>query len=230
LQARFTAAPVFPASRPSAAGDLRESESPVLISGIFAIKVQLIFPMQQPFDRKVEIPALETERLRLRGHCPEDFADCTALWGDPEVTRYIGGKPLSAEEVWARMLRYAGHWNWMKYGYWVMEEKSSGKFAGEVGFADYQRELDPPIAGMPEIGWALGSSFQGQGYATEAVRAVVAWGDAQFETDRTVCLIRPENIASIRVAEKCGYRIVGRPAYKGHTTLLFGRDRPGVRD
>jgi RimJ/RimL family protein N-acetyltransferase len=200
------------------------------ISDIFGCEAELQLVMTPAFEHDMQIPILETERLRLRGHRPNDFADCTALWGDPEVTRFIGGKPLTSEEVWARMLRYAGHWNWMKYGYWVMEEKSTGKFAGELGFADYQRELDPPIVGIPEIGWVLSSEFHGKGYATEAVRDVTVWGDAQLDAGRTVCLINPENLASIRVAEKCGYRIVGRPAYKGHTTLLYGRDRPGARD
>jgi RimJ/RimL family protein N-acetyltransferase len=60
-----------------------------------------------------EIPVLESERLRLRGHRPEDYGNSAALWGDPEVTRSIGGSPPTREEVWARLLRYAGHWAWM---------------------------------------------------------------------------------------------------------------------
>src|SRR2546426_7424830 len=58
-----------------------------------------------------EVPVIETERLRLRGHRPEDFPDCAAMWADPVVTRYIGGKPLSEEEAWTRTLRCLGHWN-----------------------------------------------------------------------------------------------------------------------
>jgi hypothetical protein len=45
------------------------------------------------------IPILESERLRLRGHRLEDYENCAALWGDLEVTRYIGGRPLTREEV-----------------------------------------------------------------------------------------------------------------------------------
>jgi hypothetical protein len=81
--------------------------------------------------RGVEAPVIETERLRLRGHRPEDFAVCTAMWADPVVTRYIGGKPLSEEDVWARTLRYLGHWAWLGFGYWVMEE--NGIFRLEAG-------------------------------------------------------------------------------------------------
>jgi len=51
------------------------------------------------------VPPLETARLRLRGHRVEDFAACAAMWADPVVTRYIGGRPFTAEEVWTRLLR-----------------------------------------------------------------------------------------------------------------------------
>jgi RimJ/RimL family protein N-acetyltransferase len=176
------------------------------------------------FPSALSVPILETERLKLRGHRLEDFECCAAMWADPGVTRYIGGKPLTEEESWARLLRYAGHWALMGFGYWVAEEKATGSFVGEVGFADYKRDLTPSLKGVPEIGWVLASSAHGRGYATEAVRAAVEWGDRNFHTDRTACIIAPENLASIRVAEKCGYRKSQVATYKGHPTLMFVRE------
>jgi RimJ/RimL family protein N-acetyltransferase len=170
-----------------------------------------------------EIPVIETNRLILRGHRLDDFSDCVAMWSDPIVTRFIGGKPFSEEETWARLLRYAGHWSMMDFGYWAIEEKDTHSFVGELGFADFKRDIEPSIKGMPELGWALISRVHGKGYATEAVRAVVAWGEQHFGSARTVCIIRPENVASIRVAEKCGYRELQRTAYKGHATIIFAR-------
>jgi len=55
-----------------------------------------------------QAPQLETERLSLRGHRLEDFPDCCAMWTDPEVTRFIGGKPSTEQEVWFRLVRYVG--------------------------------------------------------------------------------------------------------------------------
>jgi RimJ/RimL family protein N-acetyltransferase len=170
-----------------------------------------------------EIPVIENNRLILRGHRLDDFSDCVAMWSDPIVTRFIGGKPFSEEETWARLLRYAGHWSMMDFGYWAIEEKDTHSFVGELGFADFKRDIEPSIKGMPELGWALISRVHGKGYATEAVRAVVAWGEQHFGSARTVCIIRPENVASIRVAEKCGYRELQRTAYKGHATIIFAR-------
>ncbi|HEY2117576.1 MAG TPA: GNAT family N-acetyltransferase [Candidatus Acidoferrum sp.] len=169
------------------------------------------------------IPVLESERLRLRGHRPDDFANCVALWGDPEVTRYIGGRPLNSEEVWARLLRYAGHWIWLGYGYWVAEEQSTGKFVGELGYANLKRDIEPSLADMPELGWVLAASFHGKGYATEAVRATTAWGDQQFGSQPTTCIIDPDNVRSIRVAEKCGFTESRRASYKGQPTIVFTR-------
>ena len=171
-----------------------------------------------------EVPILETERLRLRGHGLDDFADCAAMWADPLVTRFIGGKPLSEEEAWTKFLRYAGHWRMLGFGYWVVVEKASGNFVGEIGFADYKREIEPSLKGMPEIGWVLAAEAHGRGYATEAVRAAVEWGDAHFEGARTACIIAPDNLASIRVAEKCGYRQLQHATYKGRPTLMFVRE------
>ena len=169
------------------------------------------------------IPTLQTERLILRPHRREDFDHCAAMWANPDVVRYIGGKPFTREEVWARLLRYAGHWQWLDFGFWALEEKATGAFAGELGFAEFMRDLDPPIVGTPEIGWVLSPHAHGRGYATEAVRAAVAWGDVKFNGARTVCLIDPENSASIRVAEKCGYAQARQVTYRNHDTRLFER-------
>ncbi len=170
-----------------------------------------------------EVPVLETERLRLRGHRPDDFASSAAMWADPVVTRYIGGKPLSPEEAWSKFLRYAGLWSLLGYGYWAVEERASGEFAGELGFADLKRDIEPSLGDTPELGWALVSRLRGKGYATEGVRAALAWGDQHFGAARTACIIHPDNLASIRVATKCGYREYHRTLYKEHEVVLLAR-------
>ena len=169
------------------------------------------------------IPVVETNRLILRGHRADDFADCLALWSDPEVTRFIGGRPSTQEEVWSRLLRYLGHWALLGFGYWVISEKETGRFMGEVGFANFRRVIEPSLDDMPEIGWALAPHSHGKGYATEAARAAIAWGEAHFGPIRTACIIAPENEPSIRVAEKCGYREFQRTTYKDQPTILFVR-------
>jgi RimJ/RimL family protein N-acetyltransferase len=144
------------------------------------------------------------------------------MWADPVVTRYLG-QSFTEEESWTRFLRYVGHWNLLGFGYWVVEERSTGNFVGEIGFADYKRNIESSLNLAPEIGWVLAAESHGKGYATEAVRAAVAWGEKHFESSRTTCIIRPDNVASIRVAEKCGYRELQQTTYKGHPIVVFVR-------
>jgi RimJ/RimL family protein N-acetyltransferase len=145
------------------------------------------------------------------------------MWTDPSVTRHISGRPSTQEETWGRILRYAGHWAYLNFGYWAIEERTSGDFIGEVGFADHHRNMEPSLTDMPEIGWVIITQARGKGYATEAVMAALAWGDASFGARRTSCVIAPENTASIRVAEKCGYQPWMETQYHGQPALLFVR-------
>jgi RimJ/RimL family protein N-acetyltransferase len=145
------------------------------------------------------------------------------MWADPHVTKHILERPLTQEECWSRLLRYLGHWALLGFGYWVVVEKHTGNFIGEAGFSDYKRDIKPSLDNVPEIGWVLTKHAQGKGFATEAVRAITAWGDAHFQT-RTACIIAPGNTASFRVADKCGYHEVLRTTYHGHPTVMLSRE------
>ena len=172
--------------------------------------------------------AIDTERLTMRRPRLEDFEEAFAMWADPQVTRFITGKPSTREEMWFRLLRNAGHWDLMGFGFWVVREKSTGRFVGEVGLADFHRDLEPPLGDFKEAGWVLSPSAHGKGYATEAVRAALRWAEGRFGPERVVCLIAPENEASLKVAHKCGFREFSRGTYKGEPSLLLER-LPGTR-
>ena len=167
-------------------------------------------------------PPLETERLTLRGHTEADFAEYAAMWGDPGVTRHIGGRPFTSEECWHRFLRGVGHWEVLGFGYWVAREKGSNRFVGEVGFADLRRAIEPPLGDAPEMGWVLAPPAHGRGLASEAVRAILDWARLTWgERRRIVCMIDPGNVASLRVAEKAGFREYARATYHEAPVILF---------
>ena len=170
------------------------------------------------------INRIETPRLILRPHGLEDFEACHAMWADPAVVRHISGVPSTREQSWARLLRYAGHWDLLGYGFWGVEERESGAFIGEVGFADFHRDIEPSLDGLPEVGWVFASHAHGKGYATEAMLAALSWGEAHFgASTQFACIIAPENAASIRVAEKCGFTLAHRTQYHNEPALLFKR-------
>jgi RimJ/RimL family protein N-acetyltransferase len=170
-----------------------------------------------------DVPTLETDRLLLRGHRREDLADCAAMWAEPDVTRFISGRAFSREEAWVKLLRNVGHWSLFGYGIWIVREKASGGFVGEVGLAEFRRDMEPSFEGNPEAGWVLAPRAHNQGFATEAVRAALVWFEAQFGATRTVCLIDPGNLPSLRVAAKCGYTECLRTMHKGKPTVVLER-------
>jgi RimJ/RimL family protein N-acetyltransferase len=169
-------------------------------------------------------PVLETARLVLRPHALADFDDCFALWSDPETVRFIGGRPSSEPEVWARLMRYGGFWTLLGYGFWVARERDGGRFVGEIGFLNARRGLGPRFSGAPEMGWVLSPAFQGRGLAGEAAGAALAWADERWP--RTVCLIESENGPSIRLAERQGFRAFEETRLEGDPIILFERLRP----
>ena len=173
---------------------------------------------------QANVPVLDTPRLRLRGYAVADFPAMLAMGQDPQVYRFLTGQPDTGEGVWNRLLRAAGHWALQGYGFWAVEEKASGQFIGTVGLAEFLRGIEPPtVPATPEIGWVLAPRTHGQGYATEAVAAVLPWADAFFGPRRTTCLIHPDNVASLRLAARFGYREYARAAYEGEPCVLLER-------
>ena len=149
------------------------------------------------------------------------------MWSDPAITRYTIGTPSPAQRTWLRILAYRGHWELLRFGYWAVQEKATARYIGELGFADFKRDIEPSIQGMPELGWALISQAHGKGYATEALRAVVSWGDSHFGLTRTVCIIHRDNHRSFRVADKLGYDTILRAATDSDPNTILARDPSG---
>jgi len=172
------------------------------------------------------IPRLETPRLILRAHAPDDFAAYAADRADARVMRFIGkGETLDAEEAFRSFLSTAGHWALMGYGNWAVEEKASAARIGNVGFADKKRPASHPAHGAPEMGWALSAPAQGKGYAREAVAAALVWARGHFGAgSRVVCVISTDNAASIRVAQNSGFRQFATATRYGLGRLVFERE------
>jgi RimJ/RimL family protein N-acetyltransferase len=168
------------------------------------------------------VPIIETERLRLRGHELRDFDASAAMWADERVTRFIGGKPSAREDSWRRFMTFPGHWKLLGFGYWLIEEKATRAYVGDGGFGNFKRGL-LELGDAPEQGWALSPAMHGKGYATEAVRAMLAWAEPHFGRSDFVCMIAPEITPSHRVAEKAGYREYERTTYKSEPAVLLRR-------
>lgn len=146
-------------------------------------------------------PVIETGRLRLRQWRGADIAPYTAMLADPPTARFItvDGQPVLDEMTgWRHAIVMAGHWALNGAGMFVVEEKSSGQFAGRVG------PWFPPAWPGFEVGWGIAREFRGKGYAIEAARASIDWVFATFELERIIHCIDRESVASQGVARRLG--------------------------
>ena len=165
-------------------------------------------------------PMLETERLRLRAFREADLDAYAAICADPEVMRYLGdGRALSRADAWRQMALIIGHWTLRGYGLWAVEERATGDLIGRLGFFNPE--------GWPgfELGWMLRRASWGRGYATEGAGRALAHAFTEMGRDHLISLIRPDNRASIRVAERLGERLERRTDLFGQEALVYGIDR-----
>lgn len=170
-------------------------------------------------------PTILTARLKLTGPQPEDYDDFAQMWADEDVVRFIGGEIRNPQDSWLTLMRNAGAWSLLGYGPWIVRDRKTNAFVGDAGFCDYRRGMTPDISGQPEAGWAFAKQHWGKGYATEALMATHAWLD-EMRPGRSVCIIEPDHAASIRVAQKLGYRDFVSSDYKGTPMLIFERFSP----
>ena len=164
--------------------------------------------------------SLETERLVLRMFRESDTDAYAEMVGDPEVMRFLGGgQPVPRAEAWRNMAMVLGHWHLRGYGMWAVEEQASGELVGRVGC--WRPEGWPGL----EVGWTLRRRFWGRGYATEAARASVAYAFEALDQTRVISLIAPENVNSIRVAERLGEKPEGEWDVFGTKVIIYAVGR-----
>ncbi len=159
---------------------------------------------------------LVTERLLLRQFRDDDLEAYAAIQADPVVARHVGdGAPADREASWRLMALFLGHWTLRGHGQYAVEERAGGSFVGRVGL--WRPEGWPGL----EIGWLIGRDRWGRGYATEAARTVAQAAFAELGVDRLISVIRPDNVASIRVARKIGAVHDTTIELHGHTVDIY---------
>jgi [ribosomal protein S5]-alanine N-acetyltransferase len=158
---------------------------------------------------------LVTERLELRAFEPDDPEALHAIYGDPEVTRFMPAYPTlehtrRALDIHVREAR-AGN-----PAFWALIERESGDLIGDAGIG-----LIEGIGPEFELGYTLGPRWWGRGYATEAARAVRDYALGPLALPEVLALVRPANAASINVLEKIGMERVGTRSAYGAEHLVY---------
>jgi RimJ/RimL family protein N-acetyltransferase len=145
---------------------------------------------------------LDTPRLRLRPFTLHDHAAHASIYSDPAVMQYMPRGPLTpaeAQEASLAVLRqFVAHWDQHAFGVWAVTEKTTGTLLGQCGLR-FLPELQEV-----EVLYLLARAHWGQGLASEAAGAALAYGFDQANLERIIALTKPENTASRRVMEKLG--------------------------
>ena len=170
-----------------------------------------------------EAPRIETERLILRAFSAGDLDAHAATLGDEEIMRHIGGKPVNREDSWRRLLMGVGMWSLIGIGPWAVKLKSGGRMVGHCGFFQFNRDMEPLILDEPEMGWIFDRCVHGQGIAFEACSAALDWAEREIAADSYPAIIDPENVPSMKLAERLGFVRQADGIYRDAPIAVFRR-------
>lgn len=149
---------------------------------------------------------VETERLILRAPRDSDLAAFLAYRNHPDNCRYQGLVPTDEARA-AAFLRAQAMLDLDAGQCWMMcalERRADGRMIGEAGIY-----IGSAAQRSGDLGWSIHPDFQGQGYATEAARALLAYAFDTRGLHRVTANGDARNAASTRVMERLGMRREG---------------------
>jgi len=160
----------------------------------------------------------KTKRLLLRRFDVSDVDDLTEVLGHPEVMEFSLSCPVGRAAVSQTIQQFEAHWHTWGFGQCAVVHKADQKVIGYCGLI---RFIDIDGQTEDEIGYRLNRSYWGQGYATEAVRAIRDYGFTVVGLKRMVSMIDQNNVRSIRVAEKIGLHYEKDALIEGYVDRIY---------
>jgi ribosomal-protein-alanine N-acetyltransferase len=185
----------------------------------------------------VDVPTIETARLRLRPWSERDVKSYARILRDPEVLRYFGSGPryrlkraaarilasLSTVEARRAVRSLQAHWERCGFGEWALEEKATGELIGQGGLVDQATWVAEPC--RTELGFLLKRDAWGRGLGTEAAAAALEHAFTQLSLDRVISITLLENRRSRRMIEGLGLSRVGETHWLGSDVVWYAIDR-----
>ncbi|WP_432409144.1 GNAT family N-acetyltransferase [Wukongibacter sp. M2B1] len=151
---------------------------------------------------------LETENLIIRPYTKNDALNLYDTLNDKNVLKYIPEEPITIEQAQNAIDWLISNYDLdldsdYKYSF-AIETKQTNDYVGWCGFGylDYDKS-------QKEIYFTLKSKYWGQGFATEASKALVEYIFNELELKKLVAVVKPDNVASKRVIEKLGFKHEG---------------------
>lgn len=163
---------------------------------------------------------LETSRLRLREFVPQDADALAVVLGDPVAMQYYPAA-LNHKGVEEWIERNIGRYQRDGHGLWAMVLKDSGELIGDCGCTLQEVEGTNHV----EVGYHVRRDLWGNGYATEAAQACMEYAFTRLGVDRVISLIRPQNLQSVRVAEKNGLTCERIIFWRGYDHCIYAKSK-----
>lgn len=162
-----------------------------------------------------------TERLCLTPwrDCEEDAEALYSYAKDPEVGPNAGWKPHGSAEESRQIIREL----FMKSSTWAIREKETNKIIGSISLEKDRRRED---VNSMEMGYSLAREYWGNGYMTEAAKAVMDYGFNKYGLVIMSICTSPANKRSQRIIEKCGFKYEGLQRRGYH--IYDGSDRDNL--
>jgi len=158
---------------------------------------------------------LETPRLVIRSFDPSDAAGMLAVFGDPEVRKYLPPFPNpTLETMQASVARRMAMERDHGHGLWAVERRDTGELIGDCGLMLVEG-TGPEV----EVAYHYKRTAWNNGFGTEAAIAVLAYGFGPIGLEHVIAICFPENVGSWRIMEKAGMRYEGTGDYYGLTGL-----------
>ncbi len=168
---------------------------------------------------------LQTDRLLLRRLVPEDLDALYELYRDEEIRRYFPDGTLSYEDTKEELEWFLeGHPRHPELGLWATIYKPTNQFIGRCGLLPWTIEERDEV----EVAYLINKSFWKQGLGSEAAQACADYGFNTLGLSRLICMIYPENHASIQVALKLGMTLEKEMEDKFGPYLLYARNKPST--
>jgi RimJ/RimL family protein N-acetyltransferase len=172
-------------------------------------------------ERKMPM-TIQTDRLELRPYHDGDFEFLCSLFSDPEVVRFIGNGQTRDRDGAMQFLYwvYQSYKSDPKLGLRVLVRKKDQQLVGHAGLVPQTVDGSEEL----EIGYWIAREHWGQGYATEAAKALKDYGRKKLGMERFVSLIQPENVASRKVAERIGMELEKEIMMAGREVCIYASD------
>ena len=166
---------------------------------------------------------LLTTRLSLEPFRDSHLPGLHAMNADPEVMRYISGRPETLEETAAMVERVKLRWAEFGYSWWSFIERDSGELVGAGAIQNLRREATPlPDPACPlEIGWRLRRDRWQQGLASEAARAMAGFAFDALHANELLAVCDPDNAASAQVMKRLGMQGRGLQTWYGKSLATY---------